>query len=441
MRAVLLASSRSTREALLADLEPETLERLAYDWQTWARDDQLPPITAPGGEPWRTWLFLGGRGAGKTRAGAEWLRAQALGIAPLAETPARRLAVIGPSLDHVRAVMLDGVSGLFACHPDQERPILIASRNELQWPNGAIAHLYSADNPETLRGPQFEAAWCDELCRWSRPTQAWDNLQLALRLGDNPRAVVTTTPKAMPIFRRLITDSSTVLTRARTVDNSAFLSRRYIDDVTRRYGGTTLGQQELDGELIDAPAGTLWRRHWLDQGRTARAPEMTRIVVAVDPPVTSNPNSDACGIIAAGIGIDGRAYVLADRTVRGREPHMWARAAIALYRDMQADRIVAEGNQGGDLVASVLHQVDPSVPVKMVRATRSKWVRSEPVAALYAEGRVVHVGEHGPLEIEMLSLGPDGTVNGRSPDRVDALVWAITELLVVTVTAPTVRLL
>ncbi len=429
------------REALLADLDGPTLERLAYDWQTWARDDQLPPIAAPDGEPWRTWLFLGGRGAGKTRAGAEWLRAQALGQAPLADAPARRLALIGPSQHHVRTVMLDGVSGLFACHTDAERPELISSRNELVWPNGAIAHLFSAENPEALRGPQFEAAWCDELCSWAKPITTWDNLQLALRIGDTPRAAVTTTPKNHPIFKRILADPTTALTRAKTTDNAANLSKRYIAEMARRYAGTTLGLQELDGELVDEPVGTLWRRHWLDQGRVVRRPEMTRIVVAVDPPISSNPNSDSCGLIVAGLGIDGRAYVLADRTLNGREPHIWARAAVVLYREFKADRIVAEGNQGGDLVSTVLRTIDNSVPVKIVKATRSKWLRAEPVSALYAEGRVVHVGEFPGLEAQMLALAADGTVNGRSPDRVDALVWAITELLIVPATPPTIRTL
>jgi phage terminase large subunit-like protein len=440
LRAAFAASSEAASE-FLAGLDAADLERLAYDWQLWAHDSQLPPAVALSNEAWRTWLFLGGRGAGKTRAGAEWVRAQALGLEPFATTPARRIALVGPTQAHVRAVMIEGISGLLAIHPAAERPLFHAGKGELVWPNGAIAQIYSAEDGESLRGPQFEIAWCDELCRWRRPVHTWDMLQLALRLGDNPRAAITTTPKNLALLKRLIADPSTVTTHATTADNGANLAATFVAAMTRRYGGTALGLQELDGQIVDEPAGSLWRRTWIEQGRAARAPELKRVVVAVDPPVTATAQSDSCGIVVAGLGVDNRAYVLDDRTIKGREPIVWARAAIAAYRDFHADRIVAEGNQGGDLVTSVLRQVDPSVPVKIVRASRGKFARAEPVAALYAEGRVVHVGEHNLLEAQLFSFGPDGLPGERSPDRLDALVWAITELLITVPREPTVRTL
>lgn len=419
-------------------MPPEALERLAFDWHVWARDEQLPPLTTANGEPWRTWLFLGGRGAGKTRAGAEWIRAEAL--ASTSSGRAKRLALVGPTIQHVRAVMIEGVSGLLSIHPADERPHFEPSKNQLVWPNGAIAQMFSADEYETLRGPQFDAAWCDELCRWKHAARAWDMLQFALRLGDAPRAVVTTTPKASPLLKRLVADASTSVTHATTAANAANLSPAFLAEVTRRYAGTATGAQELEGKIIEDHSGGLWRRDWLDQSRVTARPELTRIVVAVDPPVSSSPNADACGIVVAGLGIDGRGYVLADRTIKGREPQVWARAAVAAWRDFEADRIVAEVNQGGDLVVLVLQQVDPSVTVRKVRAMRSKWVRADPIAALYAEGRVSHVGEFLALENQMVAYdGTAASTETKSPDRLDALVWALTDLMITSGTRPTIR--
>jgi predicted phage terminase large subunit-like protein len=301
--------------------------------------------------------------------------------------------------------------------------------------------MYAADDPDNLRGPQFDAAWCDELAKWRRAQNAWDMLQFALRLGRHPRAVVTTTPRPLALLKRLMADEATVTTRAKTTDNAANLAPSFLAGVLKRYGGTALGRQEIDGEIVEDRGGGLWRKSWLDQHRVAAPPELARIVVAVDPPVTSNANSDACGIIVAGLGEDGRAYVLADRTIRGREPAVWARAAIAAYRDFAADRIVAEVNQGGDLVVGVMRQVDASVPIRAVRATRGKWVRAEPVSALYAEGRVVHVGEWPELESQMCAFGADGLAQGKSPDRLDALVWALTDLMLTNPRSPTIRTL
>ncbi len=406
---------------------------LKYDWQIWARDDQLPPMATDQGEPWTTWLILGGRGAGKTRAGSEWVRAMALGQPPIARAPARRIALVGQSLHDVQTVMVEGESGLLAVHAPAERPEFIPSRRLLTWPNGSVAQLFSAEEPDSLRGPQFHAAWCDELAKWRYPDKVWDMLQFALRLGEQPRQVITTTPRAVPILKRIMADPATVISRSKTADNKHNLAPAFLQTIVGKYQGTRLGRQELDGELVEDHANALWKRQTIEHYRLQEAPPLTRIVVAVDPPVTSHGRSDECGIIVAGLaaGDNGapRAIVLADRSVRAAAPLGWAHAAVAAYHTYEADALVAEVNQGGDLVASVIHQVDRNIPVRSVRATRGKWVRAEPVSALYEQGRVSHLGRLDALEDQMCALGPDGRAHGRSPDRVDALVWAITELL------------
>lgn len=428
--------------AILADWPDEAIQHILHDWEIWARDDQLPPRCVDhSGTAWRTWLILGGRGAGKTRAGAEWVRAQALGKTPFAKVPARRIALVGETLHDVRSIMVEGVSGLLAVHPRHERPIFEPSKAQLIWPNGTIAQIYSATCPDGLRGPQFDAAWCDEIAKWPNADEVWDMLQFALRLGETPRVVATTTPRPVPILQRLMKLETTITSRSRTADNASNLASAFIEEMQRRYARSQLGRQELDGELIEMLSGGLWRSDWFDQSRVKAPPEQKRIVVAVDPPVTSTASSDACGIVVAGVGIDARCYVLADRTVQGRAPLTWARAAIAAYQDFAADRIVAEVNQGGDLVETVIRQVDANVAIVKVRATRGKWVRAEPVAALYAEGRVVHAGQFDDLEAQMLAFGADGRVHGRSPDRLDALVWAVTQLMLSSDGPPSVRVL
>ena len=424
---------------VLAGLDLETLAFILADWQVWARDDQLPPRNAQDGGDWRVWLILGGRGAGKTRAGAEWVRAKALGIAPLGAEPARRIALIGETLGDVRRVMIDGVSGLLAIHADGERPELEITKAQLVWPNGSIAQMFSAEDPDSLRGPQFDAAWCDELAKWRRAEETWDMLQFGMRLGSSPSIAVTTTPRPLPMLKAIMNDPATVITRAATVANAAHLAPAFIAEMERRYAGTALGRQELMGEIVDEQSGSLWRRDWIERHRVKECPELTSIVVAVDPPVTATANSDACGIVVAGLGADGRAYIAADRSLQGREPHVWARAAVRAYQEFMADRVVAEVNQGGDLVIAILRQIDETVAVRTVRATRGKWLRAEPVAALYAEGRIAHVGLHATLEEQMLAFGADGLSRGRSPDRVDALVWAITDLMLDRAAAPSIR--
>lgn len=396
----------------------------------WARKDQLPPRIAEDQEAWRVWLILGGRGAGKTRAGAEWITAKALGRTLDGMAPARRIALVGETLGDVRRVMIEGISGLMSVGRACDRPHFEPSKGQLTFASGAIAQVFSAEDPDSLRGPQFDAAWCDEVGKWRQPERTWDMLQFSLRLGAAPQMVATTTPRATPFLKRLIADEGTVVTRTATVDNADNLAPSFITEMTRRYAGTALGRQELLGEIIDDTSGALWRRDWIEAHRVASAPELGEIVVAVDPPVTATAASDACGIVVAGRGADGRAYVLADRTLQGRSPDIWARAVIAAYQDFLADRVVAEVNQGGDLVEAVLRQIDANVAVRKVRATRGKWLRAEPVAALYAEGRVAHVGAYALLEDQMCMFGADGLAKGRSPDRVDALVWALTDLMV-----------
>lgn len=424
----------------LAGLTPDEIVFLAHDWMLWARDDQLPPLATPDGRPWRTWLILGGRGAGKTRSGAEWVRAQALGLPPLAAEPAMRIALVGETLSDVRRIMVEGVSGLLAVHAPHEKPDYSSTRGELAWPSGAIAQMFSADEAESLRGPQFAVAWVDELAKWRRPERAWDNLQFGLRLGQDPRLVVTTTPRPIPLLKQIIEDAATVVTRAATRANAHNLAPAFIAEVERRYANTPLGRQELEGEIVEERAGALWKRGWINAHRLRGRPEeLETIVVAVDPPVTATASSDACGIIVAARGRDGRGYVLADRSVEGRDPSTWARAAVAAARDFLADRIVAEVNQGGDLVVTVLRQIDPAANVRAVRATRGKWIRAEPVAALYAEGRVAHCGMFARLEDQMCAFGADGLAGGRSPDRLDALVWAMTDLMLTNRPPPMVR--
>jgi phage terminase large subunit-like protein len=416
-----LTSSNSVEsDAAVAALSNDDVIETFYRWSQWAHAHQQPP---PG--DWTTWLLLGGRGAGKTRAGAEWVRALAgQGVTPI--------ALVGETMVEAVAVMVRGESGLLNVHPPDDRPKVRGT--QLIWPNGVEATVLSASDPDRFRGPQFAAAWCDEVAKWPDAEAAWDMLQFGLRLGDKPQQLATTTPRPTRLLKRLLADPETVVTRARTADNRAHLAPHFLEAVVGRYRGTVLGRQELDGEMIEDLPDALWQRAmFLPAG--LEPPE--RIVVAVDPPVTGTDRSDACGIIVAGRVGDG-AVVLEDRTVKPAAPLAWARRAVAAFHAHGADAIVAEVNQGGDLVKAVIGQVDPNVPVRAVRATRGKWLRAEPVAALYGRGLVRHAPGLEALEDEMCGFGNDGRSDGHSPDRVDALVWAITELLLVEMT-PRVR--
>lgn len=354
------------------------------------------------------------------------------GLAPFIDYAQHRkysaIALVGETLADVREVMIEGPSGLLTiargCRPRYE-----PTRRRLLWPNGAIGHVFSSEDPESLRGPQFDAAWCDELAKWKNAEATYDMLQFGLRLGQRPMQMITTTPRPTRLMKRLVADDRVKKVKLATTGNAANLAPGFVETLRRRYDGTRLGRQELDGELIEDREDALWLRETIEQARIATAPELRRIVVAVDPPASARRTSDACGIVAAGIDAEGIIVVLADATLKAAEPRKWASAAVALWHAQEADCLVAEVNQGGDMVKAVIATVDDTVPVKPVRARRGKWVRAEPVAALYQQGRVKHAGHFRELEDEMCEFGPDGLANGRSPDRVDALVWAVTELM------------
>ena len=377
---------------------------------------------------------MGGRGAGKTRAGSEWVRSLAEGAGPRDPGKANRIALIGETHDQVRDVMVFGDSGILACSPPDRRPKWEATRRRLVWPNGAVAQCFSAHEPEALRGPQFDAAWADELGKWKKADEVWDMLQFALRLGANPRCVVTTTPRAQATLKAVLANPSTVLTQAPTQANRAWLADSFLTEIETRYGGTRLGRQELDGVLLDDTEGTLFPHALIEGCQTEAVPTFDRVVVAVDPAVTGKAGSDLCGIVVVGAVTQGpvadwRAYVLEDASLRASSPSDWANAAIDAMQRHGAERLVAEVNQGGDLVASVLRQVDPLLPYRAVHATRGKSARAEPVAALYEQGRVKHVRGLAQLEAQMSQMTTQGYGGTGSPDRVDALVWALHDLI------------
>ncbi|KUF11943.1 DNA-packaging protein [Pseudoponticoccus marisrubri] len=403
---------------------------LPYLFEFWAHDHQLPPEG-----DWRSWVILGGRGAGKTRAGAEWVRRMVEGAKPLDPGRCRRLALVGETLDQAREVMIFGDSGIMACSPPDRKPSWVSTRRCLVWPNGAEAMVFSAHDPESLRGPQFDGAWVDELAKWKKAQETWDMLQFGLRLGDDPRVCVTTTPRNVAVLKALLELPSTVVTRAPTEANRANLAASFLSEVRARYAGSRLGLQELDGILLDEIDGALWSREGLVACRSGPVPELTRVVVAVDPPAGASTGADACGIVVAGVVAHGppqewRAYVLEDASVQGCSPAGWAAAAVAAARRWQAERVVAEVNQGGAMVEAVLRQVDPLLPMRLVHATRGKAARAEPVAALYEQGRVWHGPGLDALEAQMCLMTQGGFEGAGSPDRVDALVWALTELMI-----------
>lgn len=426
----LASATQAQVDEFLDGLSENALLALPWMFEFWALPHQLPPAGA-----WKTWVIMGGRGAGKTRAGSEWVRAEVEGAGPADLGRSRRVALVGETVDQVIAVMIEGESGILACSPPDRRPEWLATKKQLVWPNGAIAQVFSAHEPDSLRGPQFDAAWVDELAKWPKAEQAWDQLQFGLRLGENPRQVVTTTPQNVGVLKDILKNPSTVMTHAPTEANRAYLAASFLEEVRTRYAGTTKGAQELDGLLIEDAEGALWTTAMLEAGRISEPPRLQRIVVAVDPPVTGHGKSDECGIVVVGAMTEGptqdwQAVVLADCSVKGASPDQWARAAIAAMDRFGADRLVAEVNQGGDLVEKVIRQVDPLVPYRAVRASKGKSARAEPVSALYEQGRVSHVRGLAALEAQMLQMTRHGYVGKGSPDRVDALVWALTDLIV-----------
>lgn len=406
------------RRRLLGRLNDGKMEQLVGCWLPWARPGQQPPEG-----DWRIWLMMAGRGYGKTRAGAEWVH-------HLAEETGRRIAIVGPTEEEARAVMVEGASGLLACAPPGMRPEWETSRGLLRWPTGSLGLIYSGANPERLRGPEHDYAWCDEIGKWGRADPAWDNLMLGLRRGRFPRALATTTPRPTALMRRLLARNDVAVTRGRTADN-VLLAENFVDYVTGLYGGTRLGRQELDGELIEDVEGSLWPRDLIERSRQSGAlpREWKRIVIGVDPPASAN--GDACGILVCGLDAEGIGYVLADASVSGRRPEGWARAVAAAAGAWGADRVIAEVNQGGDMVESVLSGAEVNLPVRKVHASRGKAARAEPVATLFESGRAKFAGAFPELEDELAGMTSGGGYEGpgRSPDRADAMVWAMTELM------------
>lgn len=413
--------------ALLSSLDPSVKAELQYHWRFWARPDQIEPDGN-----WTTWLILAGRGWGKTRTGAETIRDWACGKTPLARGNCSHIALVAETSADARDVMVEGPAGILACHPKDFRPTYHPSKRLVEWPNGARAFLYNAVEPDQLRGPQHDAAWGDEMAKWRYMQETWDQLQFGLRLGIHPRQIITTTPRPLTLIRKLMNDPNTVTTRGRTFDNSINLAAPFLRQIEDRYGGTRLGRQELEGEVLEDIPGALWQRSNIDANRRPEAPrDLQRIIVAVDPATSSEEGSDETGIVCVGLARDddgyNRGYVLADRSLRG-SPDEWARAAVALYREFEADRIVAEKNQGGEMVESVIRAADRNVPVSLVHATRGKLVRAEPISALYEQNRIHHIGRFDELEDQMCTFAADYDRANGSPDRMDALVWGLSFL-------------
>mgnify|MGYP004702409229 CR=1 FL=1 len=409
--ALFLALPESERRARLSLLTDAEAEALLWDWEFWSRPNQQTP---PG--DWTFWLILAGRGFGKTRTGAEWVRQQ------VKTSPYTNL--IGATADDARDIMIEGESGILAVCPDDERPDYKPSQRKLLWPNGAISLIFTADEPERLRGKQHAKLWADEVAAWRYP-ESWDQAKLGLRLGEQPRACLTTTPRPTKLIKAIAADPATVVTRGTTYDNKSNLAAAFFASIIKTYEGTRLGRQELQAEILDDNPNALWNRKQIDALRVSEHPPLKRVVIGVDPSVTSSEDSDLAGIVAAGIGIDDHGYVLADLSLIA-SPDGWARAAVKAYHDYKADRLVAEVNNGGDLVELVIRTVDRNVSYKKVHASRGKMIRAEPIAALYEQGRIHHVGFFPEMEDQMCDYDPL-TVT-KSPDRMDALVWVFTEL-------------
>jgi phage terminase large subunit-like protein len=406
------------RERALAQLSDSERDEIRYNWFVWERQDQREPDL-----PWRTWLVMAARGYGKTRMAAEWVRRTA------EADPMARIAIVGATRDQVRQWMIECDHGILAVHPPGKGPVWEPSNGLLRWPGGARAYVYSAEEPESLRGPQHHYAWCDEVAKWAYGPATWHNLMLGLRRGALPRAIATTTPRPVSLVRRLLAQDGIRITRGRMSDNAANLPAVYIAESNRDYGGTRFGRQELDGELIDDVEGSLWPRDLIERCRgSGTLPELKRVAVGVDPPVSAE---GTCGIVVCALGGDQRGHVLADASVTGSSPDGWARIVAATAEAWNADRVVAEGNQGGAMVESVLRGAEIHLPVRMVHARDGKSVRAEPVAALFEAGRAKFAGAFPELEDQLAGLIAGGGYEGpgRSPDRADAMVWAMTELM------------
>ncbi len=422
-----LASHKPEDRAwVVARLAPRHRQALLKFWPAWAQDAQLPP---PG--EWRIWLMLAGRGFGKTRAGAEWVSALAR------ERPDAIFALVGATPAEVERVMIRGTSGLMAVARDEEDVLYYPTRGRVEFSSGATAFVYSGANPDGLRGPEHDFAWCDELAKWAYPKATWDNLMPGLRRSGAARALITTTPRPIALLRKLSADPAVIVARGRTADNLA-TPDDFRAAMEAEYRGTHFGRQELDGELIEEFEGALWTRALIGKCRAEAPEELKRILIGVDPPVSAG--GDACGIVACGLGADGTGYVLGDHSVGGLSPEGWARAVVAAAEGWGADRVVAETNQGGEMVASVLRSVDAALPVRGVKARFGKGRRADPVKAQFEAGKAKFAGAFPELEDQLCGLTLNGYEGpGRSPDRADAMVWALAELLLGTERRPAVR--
>lgn len=408
------------QEAFLKSISDDEAQALLFDWRNFhARPDQI----APDGE-WDIWLLLAGRGFGKTRSGAEWIKEQV-------ENGARRIALVAETQKDLEEVMVAGESGILSLYPENMQPKYTKKPVKIVWPNGAIALGYNATEPDQLRGPQFDCAWSDELAKWRHARATWDQLQFGLRLGDHPQQIVTTTPRPIEVLKEIVAGKEGIIvtTKGKTKDNLANLAPAFIRKIYNRFEGTRLGRQELNAEILGDIPNALWTYQTLETSRVLEAPPLGRVVISIDPAVSNTENSDAHGIFAIGLDEEGNdAYVLEDGSLHG-SPLDWATRVLRMYDEHQADAIVAEINQGGDMVEHTIKTKRSNANVIKVRATKGKHVRAEPVASLYEQGRVHHVGAFDQLEKEMTMMTTAGYKGDNSPDRLDSVVWGITELL------------
>jgi phage terminase large subunit-like protein len=414
--------NQDQRSKLKNELTDTEAAALIYEWKRWARASQI----APTGD-WDGWLIIAGRGWGKTRVGAETVRGW------VESGACRQIALVAETKADGSDVMVHGVSGILAVSSPWNMPKFTSGKDggrpKLIWPNGATATLYDARVPDQLRGPQHDGIWFDELAKFRYAEAAFDQAMMGLRMATHPRWIATTTPRPIALIRKLLAQAGVKVTRGKTDDNLSNLSSTFQRNVIDRYKGTRLGRQELDAEVLDDVPGALWSRRSLDESRVQSGPQLVRIVVGVDPAASSGEAANETGIVVVGIAADHQAYVLEDWSLQGTADQ-WARRAVAAYRKHEADCLVAECNQGGEMVEATIRSV-ADIPVKLVRATRGKYVRAEPISALYEQGRVHHVGTLPTLEDQMISFTPERAADrsdGYSPDRVDALVWACTEL-------------
>lgn len=417
----------------LGSLSPEERAALEYSWQFLGRKNQFAP---PG--DWRNWLVLAGRGFGKTRTGAEWVRSLMCGATPLTGGKHSHIAIIAETAKDARDVMVgDGRiegSGILQVHPKDFRPLYEPSKRRLTWPNGCVASIYNGSEPDQLRGPEHGAAWCDEIAKWAFAQDAWDQLQFTLRNGVSPQVLISTTPRPIKLLKSIIKNPGTVLTVASTLENASNLAPQFLTEIQRQYAGTRLGRQEIDAQMLDDDPGAMWSRELIDRARIQHEnlPQLKRVVVAIDPSTTSGENADETGIIAAGVDHRDHAYILADES-GVMAPNEWARKAIRLYDKFGADKIIGETNNGGDMIENTIRALAPNISYRGVHASRGKVLRAEPVAMLYERepGLVHHVGAFQKLEDQMclFNVDYDRSKSG-SPDRLDALVWALTELMI-----------